>query len=192
MSMLHEEEKPWWKGAFNYFLEVVKVFLIALAIVVPVRYFLVQPFYVKGSSMVPNFEDHEYLIIDELSFRFRAPERGEVVVFRYPKNPRQYYIKRIVGLPGETVSIEDGLVYLIDDTGNKQQLDEAEYLDEELKTQGYNYSQVTLQDNEYYVMGDNRNASYDSRQFGPLEEDFIVGRAMVRVLPLDRIDYFER
>ena len=115
-----------------------------------------------------------------------------MIVFRYPKNPRQYYIKRIIGLPGETISVEDGIVYVVDDKGTKQQLDEGAYLDEDVKTQGYNYSLVTLQDNEYFVMGDNRNHSYDSRQFGPLEEDFIVGRAMVRVLPLDRLDYFTR
>lgn len=190
--MFHTTEKPsWWQQTVAYSLEIIKVFLIALIIVVPVRYFLIQPFYVKGASMEPNFYDHEYLIIDELSFRMREPVRGEVVVFRYPRNPSQYYIKRIIGLPGETVVIKEGDVFIQPEEGEQFEVDESSYLDDTVTTQTFNYSQLTLQEEEYFVMGDNRSSSYDSRHFGIVPERYLVGRAMVRVLPLDRVDWFE-
>ncbi|HLD69247.1 MAG TPA: signal peptidase I, partial [Candidatus Omnitrophota bacterium] len=90
-----------WFGSLKSFIwETVKVVVISLAIIIPVRYFLIQPFYVKGASMEPNFYDQEYLIIDEISYRFREPQRGEIVVFRYPRDPASFFIKRIIGLPG--------------------------------------------------------------------------------------------
>ena len=88
-----------------FFVEVIQIILISCAIIIPIRYFLIQPFYVKGASMEPNFFDSEYLIIDELSYRMRVPERGEIVVFRYPRDPKEFFIKRIIGLPGETVEV---------------------------------------------------------------------------------------
>ena len=88
------------KAAASYILELVHVVVISLAIIIPIRYFLIQPFYVKGASMEPSFYDHEYLIIDEISYRFREPQRGDVVVFKYPNDPSQYFIKRIIGMPG--------------------------------------------------------------------------------------------
>src|SRR3989344_901623 len=87
---------PILRDALVFVWELVKVVLISLAIIIPIRYFLIQPFYVKGASMEPNFEDHEYLIIDELTYRFRNPQRGEIVVFRYPLKPTDYFIKRII------------------------------------------------------------------------------------------------
>ena len=90
-------------AAVVFILEVIQIVIISAAIIVPIRYFLIQPFYVKGASMEPNFYDHEYLIIDELSYRLRDPIRGEIVVFRYPRDPSQFFIKRVVGMPGETV-----------------------------------------------------------------------------------------
>ncbi len=182
------KDSSWWRQGVAYTLEIVKVFLIALAIVIPVRYFLIQPFYVKGASMEPTYVDHEYLIIDELSYHLRAPERGEVIVFRYPRNPRQYYIKRIIGLPGETVIIKDKKV-IIEKNGKSIVLDETDYLDPSVPTDSFNYSEVTLADDEYFVMGDNRTASYDSRHFGPIKESVIVGRSLIRVLPFDRIGW---
>lgn len=181
--------KSWWRQSVSYVLEIIKVFLIALAIVVPVRYFLVQPFYVKGASMEPNFHDHEYLIIDEITYRLGKPERGDVVVFKYPRNPKQFYIKRVVGLPGETVNIEDGSVYITDSEGEKIKYDESAYLDQSVKTQQYNYSEVRLNEGEFFVLGDNRTASYDSRHFGIVTSEYLVGRALLRVLPLSRVDW---
>lgn len=173
----------------SFIFEIFKIGLISLAIILPVRYFLIQPFYVKGASMEPNFYDHEYLIIDEISYRFNDPGRGDIVVFRYPKDPRQYFIKRIIGLPGETVTIEAGSVFIEKD--GRQELEEA-YLPDDIETnrpiQGY--SRVTLSENEYFLLGDNRDQSLDSRTFGPISHDFIIGRAWVRGWPLDRITIF--
>jgi len=103
------------KRLTEYTLEIIKVILISLAIIVPVRYFLIQPFYVKGASMEPNFFDHEYLIINEISYRFNAPERGDIVVFKYPRDPSQYFIKRIIGLPNEALEIKDGKIIIFND-----------------------------------------------------------------------------
>src|SRR3990167_6320205 len=99
------------KGAavfFGYVAEIVRVVIIAGAIVFSVRFFLIQLCSVRGASMEPNFYGHEYLIIDELSYRLREPVRGEVIVFRYPNNPEEYFLKRIIGMPGERVEIRDG------------------------------------------------------------------------------------
>ncbi|MDQ7815140.1 MAG: signal peptidase I [Patescibacteria group bacterium] len=165
-------------------IEFVQVLAISLAIIIPVRYFLIQPFYVKGASMEPSFWDHEYLIIDELSYRFRTPDRGEIVVFRYPNDPKQFFIKRVIGLPGETVEIAGGQIKIYNDKSpNGTVLDETSYLDQEYTTMTRT---VTLKADEYYVLGDNRIASLDSRLFGPIKKDVIVGRVWLRGWPPER------
>ena len=161
--------------------EVVKVVLISLAIILPVRMFLIQPFYVEGASMEPSFYDKEYLIVNEITYRFNEPQRGEVIVFKYPKNPRQYYIKRIIGLPGETIEIRDGKVYI-----NNEILGE-EYIK---LLSSDNRKTVVLGGNEYFVLGDNRKNSSDSRLFGPLKEKYIIGKVWFRGWPLERISTF--
>ena len=123
------------KSFLSFIFEVVKIVIIALAIVVPIRYFLFQPFIVRGQSMEPNFSDGDYLIIDELSYRFRSPQRGEIIVFRSPTNPSSRYIKRVIGLPGETVQIKQGEV-TIDSNNESLVLDEIGYLSENLETSG--------------------------------------------------------
>ncbi|MFH1078578.1 MAG: signal peptidase I [Patescibacteria group bacterium] len=177
------------KVALSFLFELIQVAAISLAIIIPVRYFLVQPFYVKGASMEPNFFDHEYLIIDELSYRFSNPERGDIVVFRYPNDPKQFFIKRVIGLPGETVEIANGNVKIFnDEKPNGFLLPEQEYLDQEFTAATRT---VTLKSGEYFVMGDNRVSSLDSRYFGPIERDDIVGRVWLRGWPLDRWKAFE-
>ncbi len=176
------------KAALKFFLELVQVVAISLAIIIPVRYFLVQPFYVKGASMEPNFFDHEYLIIDELSYRFREPDRGDIVVFHYPNDPKNYFIKRVIALPGETVEIIDGQVKVYNDQyPNGIVLDERAYLDDIYTAQT---RRETLKANEYFVLGDNRASSLDSRYFGPISEDVVVGRVWVRGWPFDRWKIF--
>ncbi len=179
------------KNFFSYVFELIKVVLISLAIIIPIRYYLIQPFYVKGASMEPNFYDKEYLIIDEISYRFNAPERGDIIVFRYPRNPQEYFIKRIIGLPGEKVQIKDGYVYVY----NKEQplgfkLEES-YLSTEDKTFSLTEEMIALTDNEYYVLGDNRNASKDSRSFGPVDKKYITGKVLFRGWPFNRVGLFE-
>src|SRR3989338_4671042 len=116
----------------EFIVELVKVVLISLVIILPVRYYLVQPFYVKGASMEPTFLDHEYLLIDEISYRFEKPERGAVVVFRYPRDPRQFFIKRIIGLPGETVHIKDGKISIAAPNSSEEMALNEPYLDRSL------------------------------------------------------------
>ena len=173
----------------RFALELVEIVVISLAIILPIRYFLIQPFYVKGASMEPTFDDHEYLIIDELSYRFRAPERGEVVVFRYPLDPRQYFIKRIVGLPGEKIRVFDSKIIVTNaEHPDGFVVDESAYLSPETFTFGD--KTVELGPGEYFVMGDNRTASLDSRTFGSLPLANIVGRVWIRGWPLDRAAVF--
>lgn len=167
--------------------ELARIVIISLVIIIPIRYFVVQPFIVRGASMEPNFENSEYLIIDELSYRFRDPERGEVIVFRFPENPSQYYIKRIIALPGETVEFREGRVYITSSDGNATLLDESAYL---ARSEVSGDLKTPLDDSEYFVLGDNRNASSDSRRWGPLKEKFIVGRVLVRAWPFDRAALF--
>lgn len=164
--------------------ENIEMILIAILIVAPIRYFLIQPFIVHGSSMEPNFYTQDYLIIDELSYRFRAPDRYEVIVFRAPNHPHQYYIKRVIGLPGETVIVESGQVSIIDCSGSLMALEE-EFLPEATNTSGN--IQLTLGEGEYFVLGDNRLASYDSRNWGPVGGELIIGRVWLRLWPSQRI-----
>lgn len=175
-------------GAFALFVaEIVQIAVLALAIILPVRYFLIQPFVVKGASMEPNFYDSEYLIIDELTFHFRNPERGEIVVFRPPQHTDQYYIKRVIGLPGETVEIRNGVITIYNaENPNGFALTET-YISE--VTEGRD--RRTLGEDEYYVMGDNRDASLDSRYFGAVPRDNLIGRVWVRGLPFDRATTFD-
>ncbi len=172
------------KGFFQFLWEIIEIVVLALVIVLPIRYFIFQPFIVSGQSMEPNFEKGDYLIVDELSFRLREPKRGEVIVFKYPLNPRQRYIKRIIGLPGEKVTIEEGVVKI-----NGEVLDEKEYLPPYIKTDGV--LELKLGENEYFVLGDNRPASHDSRRWGPLPRKFIIGRAFLRLWPIKALAKFE-
>ncbi|MEK7173520.1 MAG: signal peptidase I [Patescibacteria group bacterium] len=165
--------------------EFLKIVIVSLIIVLPIRMFVAQPFIVRGASMEPNFEDGEYLIVDELSYLLRKPERGEVIVFRYPEDPSQFFIKRIIGLPRETVVIENGSVRIQDATGgNGFALDES-YLSDTVVTAPD--STVTLEAEEYFVMGDNRMESSDSRRWGTLENDLLIGRALLRLWPLSEL-----
>ena len=170
------EEIPSEKKSFGSGLwEVAKVVIVSLAIVLPIRYFVIQPFIVRGASMEPNFENREYLVIDEFSFYFRNPKRSEVIVFRYPRDPRQFFIKRVIGLPGETVGIHDGKVFI-----DGEELKES-YIPENFGTQGAFFLQtgqeVTVPEGQFFVMGDNRNNSSDSRYWGFVPMKDIVGRA---------------
>jgi len=179
------------KSGWSFVLEVGKVVLISLAIITIVKNFLFQPFYVKGASMEPTFLDREYLIINEISYRFHSPQRGDIVVLRYPRDPSQYFIKRVVGLPGERIDIREGGVYIVtDDDPVGVRLNEGEYLDSTVTTQGT--STIHLGSNEYYVLGDNRLSSLDSRSstLGPVDRSYIVGRAWFRLWPINRFTVF--
>jgi signal peptidase I len=177
-----EENKPKISGIkywLNFIWDILKIVIISLAIIIPIRYFLIQPFFVKGASMEPNFLDGDYLIIDEISYRFDAPQRGDVVIFRYPLDPSQFFIKRVIGLPGEKVKVADDHVFI-----NGKLLDETKYL-QGISTAGN--VEVTLGNDEYFVLGDNRQASSDSRRWGEVNKKFIIGRAWLRAWPFNRL-----
>jgi signal peptidase I len=163
-------------------LEVIEVALVAIGTVFLIRSFLFQPFLVSGASMVPNFSNGDYLLVDELTYHIRTPERGEVIVFRYPNDPSTYFIKRIIGLPGEKVRVQDGHVTVINkEHPNGIEIPEA-YLPSTTITNGA--TEFTLTNDQYFVLGDNRPFSFDSRSWGPLEKDHIVGLARLRLWPL--------
>lgn len=172
-------------------LELVKMVLICLAIVVPVRYFLIQPFYVKGASMEPTFSDSQYLIVNEIDYRFNNPKRGDVIVFRYPNDPQEFFIKRVIGLPNETIKIENGQVIIINDQNPNGLVLKETYLPEGLTTFNLTNNSLKLYDNQYFVMGDNRNASKDSRSFGPVNKDLIIGKVFFRGWPLNKVTVFK-
>jgi signal peptidase I len=163
--------------------ELIKIAVIAFIIVAPIRYFLFQPFIVSGESMMPNFQNGNYLIVDEISYRFSAPQRGDVIVFNagfLPGYAGQRFIKRVIGLPGETVDVTNGQVEIIKD-GKTTVLNEK-YLPADLKT--YKDTEITLKPDQYFVMGDNREYSYDSRFWGVVDKKYIVGKAFLRLLPI--------
>lgn len=168
--------------------ELIKILVLAGLTIGLVRYFLFKPFYVQGASMEPNFYNHEYLIIDEITYRLRAPERGEVIVFKYPSNPKEYFLKRIIGLPGERVKIFDGQVYIYNQEYPEGVLVKEEYLPSDLATAGD--VNVTVGNDEYFLLGDNRPNSLDSRRFGPVAKEYIIGRAWFRGWPFSRLQKF--
>ena len=158
--------------------ETIKFAIIAFVIVWPIRAFVAQPFIVSGSSMVPTFQNSQYLIVDQVTYKFHEPKRGDVVVFRYPNDPTKFFIKRIIGLPGETIIIDGSKVSVETKTGETLDLSEP-YVENESK----NNLKIETGETEYFVMGDNRAASSDSRYWGNLDEHYIVGKAFVRLLP---------
>jgi signal peptidase I len=192
-------------GVGGFILEIIKIVLLAFIIIVPIRVFLFQPFFVQGASMEPNFENDQYLIINEFGYKktaialnninffsinpFRKIDRQKVLVFRYPKDPSKYFIKRVIGLPGEKVEIKNGSVKIYNkENPNGFILDEKKYLADTVKTTGDMV--ITLKDNEYFMMGDNRMFSSDSRYWGPVSDDLIIGEVALRAWPLNEIRMF--
>ncbi|MCR4328143.1 MAG: signal peptidase I [Patescibacteria group bacterium] len=173
---------------FVSLIEIFEIALIAVGSVFLVRTFLVQPFVVSGSSMIPNFENGDYLLVDELTYHFRSPERGEVVVFKYNDGSATYFIKRIIGLPGEQVSIKNNEInVMLPNEGGVVPISEP-YLSSGVVTGGD--AEYTLGSDEYFVMGDNRSFSFDSRSWGPLSADNLVGIARIRLWPLSQLTAF--
>lgn len=187
-----EPKGSWLKAFGSFIVETLKVVILAGAIILPIRYYLIQPFYVKGASMEPNFFDHEYLMINEISYRFSEPMRGDIVVFRYPRDPKQFFIKRVVGLPGEKIDIREGRVFIaaISTSTESFLLEESSYLANKVRTTDADAGQYVLGPDEYFLLGDNRGHSLDSRNFGPVKRELVVGKVWFRGWPLDRIEIF--
>ncbi len=185
-----DENKSFFSEMRDFSLETIKIVVISLIVIIAVRTYVMQPFFVSGKSMEPNFHDGDYLIVDEISYRIDEPKRGDVIIFRYPKNTKEFFIKRIIGLPGERVEIKDSQIIIYNSENQSGIiLDEDIYIPLDIKTTGsYN---TTLKNDEYYVLGDNRSASADSRIWGALEEHFIIGKAWVRAWPVGDFSVFE-
>lgn len=190
-------------GVGNFLWEVIKVFFWALVIIVPIRVFLFQPFFVQGASMQPNFENGDYLIINELGYKetdikiagfsvlsaesFKELKRYDVAVFRYPLNQKQFFIKRVIGLPGEKVKVENGKIRIYNDKNPEGLiLDESEYLPQTVFTVGD--SEVKLEQDQYFVLGDNRKASYDSRAWGAVRKSDVIGKVFIRAWPISKAE----
>ena len=171
-------------------LEVVEVIVIAVAAVVIIRTFLVQPFLVSGSSMYPNFSNGDYVLVDELTYHLRPPQRGEVVVFHDPQDYSTYFIKRVIGLPGETVKIASDTVTIFNQQNPNGFVLNETYLPSSTVTTGTGAGSYTLSTTTYLMLGDNRPFSFDSRSWGPLPARNIVGLVRVRLWPPNEITTF--
>jgi len=166
--------------------EMLRFSLIALIIVIPIRMFVAQPFIVSGASMQETFHTGEYLIVDQLTYQFSEAKRGDVIVFRYPKDPSKFFIKRVIGEPGDTVNIEGSTVRISNAAEPNGFILNEPYI--KSMANGSSVTEV-LGDREYFVMGDNRDQSSDSRVWGVLQEERIVGRAYLRLFPFSTLDY---
>jgi len=170
----------------GFLVEIAKFTVISILIVAPIRFFIAQPFIVRGESMDPTFANGQYLIVDEVTYYNNLPQRGDVVVFKYPKDESKYFIKRIIGLPGEKIKITDGKVSVLP-------VAETEWKDlNEPYIQDLSFENVSaaLGTDEYFAMGDNRSNSLDSRIWGPLPKKNIIGRVLVRLFPFQEIGLF--
>lgn len=173
----------------NFIHEIVKFSLIALLVVLPIRLFVAQPFIVRGASMDPTFHTGDYVIVDQLTYQFAEPKRGDVIIFRHPNNTSVYLIKRIIGLPGETVEIAGkGVLIRNKATGASFTYTQDFIAPDRLSSEYLPPTHLDL--GEYFVMGDNRKESSDSRAWGSLPEVEIVGRALVRLYPFTQIGMF--
>lgn len=192
-------------GVGSFLWEVVKVFFWALVIIVPIRMFLFQPFFVQGASMEPNFENGDYLIINELGYKqtninignlhiislgsFKDFERYDVAVFRYPMDKKKFFIKRVIGLPGEEVKIQNGKIKIYNDQNTEGFiLNESEYLSSNIFTRTSGEVDIKLGNDQYFVLGDNRSASYDSRAWGAVSKNDIVGKVLLRAWPVSKAE----
>ena len=182
-----------WRAEMWDFIKTVLIFAVIYFII---KTYIAQPFLVKGRSMEQTFSDGDYLIVDELSYRFREPHRFEVIVFHTEFIPggaqREYYIKRVIGLPGDRVVIKDGTVILYENNGAiPTELDEA-YITDGIKTISPEPIDIIVEPNKYFVLGDNRGNSSDSRSWGLLDKSYIVGKPAVRLFPFNAITVFSK
>jgi signal peptidase I len=180
------------RKAFYAFLEIIETLIVAFAVVFIIRSYIMQPFLVWGSSMAPTFLSGDYILIDELSLYFREPKRGEVVVFHHPPNSSTYFIKRIIGLPNEKVLIKDNKITIFNSQHPNGFVLEEKYLSPNVITEvrQEKSKEFVLGPDEYFVLGDNRQFSYDSRDWGVLKRKDIAGIAKLRLWPLKSFRVF--
>lgn len=165
--------------------DLIKFATIALAIVIPIRLWIAQPFVVSGESMYPTFNDGDYLIVDEISYIAGNEKRGDVVIFKYPGDTKRFFIKRLIGLPNEKIIVDNGSVTII----NKEHPEGFKLTEPYINEKEFVGSTYETKGNEYFVMGDNRNRSSDSRSWGILPKKLMIGRALLRLYPVKDLSY---
>ena len=168
------------------FMEFIKFVAIAAIIVLPIRFFVAEPFMVRGDSMDPTFKNNDYLIVEKINRRFNQLNRGDVVIFTSPVEKSRDLIKRVIGLPGEKLKITDSTVTITKKDGAKLDLKEPYIAFQSISPK----TDITLSDTEYFVMGDNRPASYDSRAWGPLDKKYIIGRPILRLFSFSALGWW--
>ena len=169
------KEHPFW--------ELLRFAVLAFLIIIPIRTFIAQPFIVSGSSMYPTFQDGNYLIVDQISYRFEDPNRGDIIVFRFPKDKKKFFIKRIIGLPNESIKIDGSKITIMNDNHP----DGFDLNEQYVKNLAFDNMTVVLGNDEFFVMGDNRSSSSDSRSWGNVKENLIIGHVLLRLLPINQI-----
>ncbi len=174
------EKKGFLANLHHIFMVVAGILLIILF-----RIFIAQPYIVSGLSMDPTFKDGDYLIVDQLSKRFNEPKRGDILIIKYPKNPSRFFIKRLIAFPEEEVRIDDGVVYIKERNSDEWKKIEENYIVFEKKEEFY----MEMKKDEYFVMGDNRSGSFDSRYWGPVPKKYIIGKPIFRLFPFNKINF---
>ena len=183
-TIVEPKKKSWWK---NLIKEIIIFAFIAFGIVLPFRLYVAEPYVVDGRSMDPTFATGDYLVVDKLSYEIGTPQRNSVIVFKYPGDTRKSFIKRIIGLPGETVMVKNNTVTIINDENPKGFILDQSYVTHPSPSDS---SEEKLSDDEYFVMGDNRAESFDSRYWGPLNKKYLLGKPLVRLFPVSKIGIF--
>lgn len=173
------------KKIYYFFVDTIQSILIATSIFLVIYMFLFRPFQVNGESMFPNFQDGEYVLTNLVTLKMAPLTRGDVVVFKAPPDPEKDFIKRVIGLPGDTIMIKDGTVYV-----NGNALNEEQYLHPDIKTYSGSFLKeneiITVPDDQYFVMGDNRPYSSDSREWGFVKKDEMIGKSFFIYWPLSK------
>ncbi len=159
--------------------EILESVIVAVLLAFIIRFFLFQPFYIPSGSMEPTLKKGDRIVVNKLTYRLGEPKRGDIIVFKYPVNPKRDFIKRLIGLPGETIEVKDSKVYI------DGKVLEQPFLPKKF-TYNSNFGPVKIPENEYFMMGDNRNNSEDSRYWGTLPDENIIGRAIFVYWPFDR------
>lgn len=171
---------------YFFFLDIIQTLLLVFAVFLVIYIFLFRPFQVNGDSMYPNFLHKQYVLTNIIVLQFKKPKLGDVIVFRAPPDLEKDYIKRVIGVPGDTVSLNDGKVYV-----NGKLLNEDSYINSEIKTRGGSFvkdgTTIIVPKNSYFVMGDNRFESSDSREWGFVSSKLIVGESFFVYWPLNRL-----
>lgn len=183
-EVLVRPKKPYMGKGPESTYETLRTVVMVLLAAFLIRSFIFQPFVVQGSSMEPTLHSSQYVVVNKFGYWVGKPERGDVIVFRSPVTPSQNYIKRVIGLPGEKITFDDNKVYVNGTLISENYIN----IDEPNKKE---HEEVVLKENEFFVLGDNRDHSSDSRRWGVLPKENIIGKAFLSIFPIDTLGLLE-